>query len=416
MLMLLRIALRTLQRHRRRTFFSAITIAFGIMFFIVMDSMLAGMDRGAIDNMIALTTGAIRLQTPEYAAHQDALPLRYGHVNYARLRETVRSIPHVKGVTARTRFVGQLSIYTETKPVIGTVIDPATDSTVYALGEYIEGTGFSNDTEREILLGKKLAGELGLDTGSFVTLYAQTKYDAYNADDFRIVGLLNTTNPTLNASGVFISYAGAESFLDLEGHIADVMVGVNHRVNFNDFIDDTRAVQSAIKQKAPGSIAETFLEQEAGFFEISKSKRSFGFVFLIIILLIAAVGIFNTVLMSVYERIRETGVLRAFGLKSRECAMLFLLEGFLTGIIGAVLGLLLGSLVNCYLVFYGFPLDAFTGDAMGDFPIWGTVYGQWNIGIWIVISLFTIITATIAGLIPARKAGSMEIIATLRFV
>ncbi len=413
--MLLKIALRNLLRHKRRTFFSAITIAVGMLFFIAMDSIMAGMDRGAIDNMVALRTAAIRLQTSEYAEEQDALPLKYGVDNFASIRKELLEDKRIKGVTGRTRFIGQMSIYTDMKPIIGTVIEPATDSTVFSLRDYIEGTYFSEENEREILLGKDLAEELGLSVGDYVTLYAMSRYDAHNADDFRIIGVIATTDPVLNSSGVFISQAGGDSFLDLEGLRTDIMVGVHRKVNLRDFIKEIKAVQRAIQTAYPDLIAQNVLEQEAGFFEIAKSKRGFGMMFLVVILLIAGVGIFNTVLMSVYERIREIGVLRAFGLKQCEMTRLFLIEGAVTGMIGVALGLVLGTVVNVLLVKYGYPLDKLAGDAMGDFPIWGTIYGEWNFGVWLAVSLFAIIVATVAGYIPARKAGSMEIISTLRF-
>lgn len=413
--MLLKIALRNIRRHKRRTFFSAVTIAVGMLFFIAMDSIMSGMDRGAIDNMVALKTGAIRLQTSEFAAEQDALPLRAGIDGYDSLRTVVLKDRRVKGVTGRTRFIGQISIYTEMKPIIGTVVSPATDSTVFSLTDYIEGAYFSKENEREIILGKKIAEELGLAVGGWVTLYALTRYDSHNADDFKVVGLLNTTDPVLNSSGVFISQRGADTFLDLEGLVTDVMIGVHRRVNLRDFIREVDDVQAALRSEYPDLESQTFLEQEAGFFEIAKTKRAFGFMFLIVILLIAGVGIFNTVLMSVYERIREIGVLRAFGFTRRELTRLFLLEGLITGIFGAALGLLLGTLLNLYLVVYGYPLDKVAGDAMGDLPIWGTIYGEWNFPVWMVVTLFAMITSTVAGYIPARKAGTMEIISTLRF-
>jgi putative ABC transport system permease protein len=414
--MLFKIALRNISRHRRRTFFSAITIAAGMFFFIAIDSIMSGLDRGAIDNMVALTTAALRLETPEYAAERDAVPLRAGVPMYQQLRDSILHDKRVKGVTGRTKFIGQLSIYTDMKPVAGTVIDPATDSTVFTLREYVKGSYFSQESDREIIIGKKLAEELGLGIGSWVTLYALTRNEAHNADEFKIVGLLATTDPVLNGSGVFISYRAADSFLDLDRLITSVMVGVHRRVNFEDFNRDVKAVKAALTARHPDLTMQTFLEQEAGFFEIAKSKRAFGFVFLFVILLIAAVGIFNTVLMSVYERIREIGVLRAFGFRRHELTELFLLEGCITGIIGVILGLAIGTIINSYLVTFGYPIDKVAGDAMGNYPIWGTVYGQWNFAMWIGISIFSVGISTAAALFPALKAGKMEIVTTLRFV
>ncbi|MCX7726947.1 MAG: ABC transporter permease, partial [Chitinispirillaceae bacterium] len=163
--MLLKIAFRNIIRHKRRTFFSAITIAVGIIFFIIMDSIMAGMDRGAIDNMIAFKTGALRIQTKQYSAEKDAFPLKYGVENYDEIRSFLSLYKKIKGVTYRTPFLGILSNYSGNKTIIGTVIEPATDSTVFNLPKYIEGSYFTEENEREILIGKKLAEELGVSIG-----------------------------------------------------------------------------------------------------------------------------------------------------------------------------------------------------------------------------------------------------------
>jgi putative ABC transport system permease protein len=159
------------------------------------------------------------------------------------------------------------------------------------------------------------------------------------------------------------------------------------------------------------------MELAASFLELAKSKRGFGIVFLAVVLLIAAVGIFNTVLMSVYERIREIGVLRAHGMRPRQVTLMFALEGFLTGVFGSTAGTALGVVVNWVLVRYGYPIDKIAGDvdAMG-LPYWGTIYGEWNISTLMAMFIFGMLTATLAGLIPAGKGGKMEVTRALRFV
>jgi putative ABC transport system permease protein len=412
----LTIALRNITRHKRRTITSAITIAVGLMFFTFMDSVMAGLDRGGIDNMIELTTSAVKVYTKEYAEDKEAFPLKHGIDELEKLRRTLSADERVVGVAPRTRFTGQVSNYSESVPVVGTVVEPRADSTVFSLVRYLQGSYFSDESGREIILGARLADEMGVGVGDYITLYATTRYKSRNADDFEIVGLLATTDPSINGSSVVISYEAADGFLDLEGLVTEANIGLERRVNLEDTKADARAVKERIASSFPGLEPVSFMDQAAGFLELAKSKRAFGVVFLLIVLLIAAVGIFNTVLMSVYERIREVGVLRALGLKPGQIATMFMLEGLLTGLLGSLMGLVLGVGVNLVLVVYGYPIDKLAGD-MGDagIPYWGTIYGEWNVGTMAFVFVFGIVVATVAGAIPARKAGKMAVTRALRF-
>ena len=75
-----------------------------------------------------------------------------------------------------------------------------------------------------------------------------------------------------------------------------------------------------------------------------------------VFLLIAAVGIVNSVLMSVYERIREVGVLRAMGMEGREIMKMFMCEGVMIGFVGSLLGIILGISTVIFLTTYGYEL------------------------------------------------------------
>lgn len=415
--MIARIAIRNILRHKRRTITSGITIAVGMWFYTFMDSVMAGLDRGGIDNMIELTSSAVKIRTVRYDRDKEAFPLKHGIPDVEAVREELTQDPRVTGVAPRTRFAGQLSNYTEEVPVVGTVVEPAVDSAVFSLTEYLIGDYFSEESRGEIILGRQLAREMGVDTGGYITLYALTRYESRNADEFRVVGLLNTSDPRLNRSSVMISYDAAGEFLDLDGLVTEGNVGLRRRVNLADMKADARRVKERVEETFPALTATTFMEAAASFLELAKSKRAFGIVFLMVILLIAGVGIFNSVLMSVYERIREVGVLRAHGMKPSEVSTMFVMEGFMTGVIGSVLGLIMGVATNLVLITYGYPIDKIAGDiAMEGFPYWGTIYGEWNVATLLLLFVFGILTATIAGIIPARKAGKMEVTHALRFV
>lgn len=405
-------------RHRGRTIRSALTIAVALAFFIYFDSLYSGMDRGAINNMIDLSTAAVKIHTEEYAQEKQSFPLDYGLPARQKFQEILSDNKRVKGITPRTQFLGELSNYTESVPVSGTVISPESDSTVFELTKYLEGSYFSASSTREIILGKKLAQEMGVGVGDFITLYALTRYESRNADDFEVVGMLNTTDPAINNSTVMITYEVADNFLDLEGLITEMDIGIHHRVNLGDMIRDAAGIENTLSEELDNAHVRTFKQMGASFFEVTKQKKAYSYLFLGVILIIAAVGIFNTVLMSVYERIREIGVLRAHGLRPKEVITMFVFEGFLTGIAGSTLGVALGTIANLQLTVYGLSLDKMSGsvgEASG-MPFWGTIHGQWNIETFVVAFIFGTAVATVAGILPARKGGSIPITSALRYV
>ena len=120
--------------------------------------------------------------------------------------------------------------------------------------------------------------------------------------------------------------------------------------------------------------------------------------------------------MSVYERIREIGVLRAHGMKPRDINTLFILEGVITGLVGSILGIISGSLVNIILTVKGLPFDKMAGNIdMGDFPVWGTIYGTWNFNALVFVFVFGVLVAVAASIIPARTAARLQVTKALRF-
>lgn len=414
---LFKIAFRNIMRNKRRTITSGITIAIGILFFIFYDSIMNGMDKGATDNMIQLSTSSVKIHTEEFYKDRKSFPLKHGITNEDKIREFVSKNSFVTGVTPRVEFLGELSNLSEYKPIIGKVIDAEKDAVVFKLKDYIIGSYFSIDNEREIILGKKLAKEMGVDVGDEITLYALTRYDSRNADDFKIVGILNTTDPNINNNTALITYKAANDFLDLENLKTELNISIKKQMKFNKEIEIMNGIKADFEGEFKGMKIMTFEEMAADFINMKEQKQIWSWLFILVILLIAAVGIFNTVLMSVFERIREIGVLRAHGLKPGELSILFIFEGFITGILGSTLGVILGCIANYFLVVYGYPIDKIAGDMdVSGFPIWGTIYGQWNIKMIIAGFIFGVIVATLAGVIPARKAAKMEITEALRFV
>lgn len=413
-----RIALRNVLRHRRRALITAVVMMAGVGFFIGLDSLYNGLDRLSVDDLINLRDSSVKIFSAAYDADRASYPLDKGIGDAAAVRGALEKDSRVVAVTTRTQFLAQAGNNRDATWVIGTVVDPAADATVFELRKTISGSYFTPQAaaDRQVILGRELASRLGLGVGDTMVLAASTRYEAQNADEFTIVGILSTSDPTLNKGTVFITYDAANDFLDLGGLVTEMDVRLRQRVNLSDTLADSASVAAAVRTAFPSLSPYSFQDFNRGFLTVLKQKRVWGYMIMLFILLLAAVGIVNTVLMSVYERIREVGVLKALGFRGRDVVWMFIFEGFLVGCLGSLLGAALGVLIDSYSIFAGFPLQKMGSDVGAGFAYWGTLRGEWNPGSILFAVIFGIVIAMIAAAIPARTAARMTATSALRFV
>ncbi len=415
-----KIAARNIWRHKRRTFLTAIIISAGLLVYISMDSLMTGINRSAIENLINLTESSFKIYTSAYDLNKNALPLKYGVTNYNEIESFLKNDKLVSGVTPRTSFLGELISGPLSLNVIGSVIDPEKDKTVFTTSQFIqEGRYFSTNSTTEILLGKKLADDLKLKVGDIVTFQSSTKFEANNAVDFEIVGLLNTPDPNVNSGSAYITYQAANEFLDLGGLYteADVRIDWKKGLSAEKYLSVIQGVMGQLKQRFPEVKAYNFNELAGGFLALLKQKSASIGIMSLLILLIAAIGIVNSVLMSVYERIREVGVLKAMGIRKGEIMRMFMYEGVLIGFIGSIIGVVLAFLANLWLIYVGYDVTSMMKNiSTQGIPMSYVFFGQWNPGTFVGMFIFGIIISVIASYVPARKAALMHATECLHFV
>lgn len=411
-----KIAWRNVWRHGRRTALTIVTMAFGLGLYIGMDSILKGMDRGGLDNIVNLSDSSVRVSTAAYEAERGSLPLAHGLPDAEALELFLADRPGVEATSLRTRFVGRLSNGVDAVPVLAIAMDPERDPRVLDLPGFVEGEWLSTGAPRRVVLGHRLAAELGLGLGDWVTLAAQTRWEARNADDFLVAGIIDCPEPGINGGGVFLSLADADEFLELDGLRTEAVVRMARRVNLKDAMADSDALAADIEARFPELDARSFGDVGRQFLELSKAKSKSIGIIIVVMMLIAGVGIANTILMSVYSRIREIGVLRAFGLRPKDISRLFLIEGGILGTVGSLAGVAFGIGLDAYFILVGFPIEAMMGEIDMGLPIWGALRGEWNPDQMVVAFVVGVLVALLSSRAPARRASRLEVTNALRFV
>jgi ABC-type lipoprotein release transport system permease subunit len=416
---LLKIASRNVVRNKRRTAITGIVMMFGIGLYICADSILSGMDRMTIDNMVQYTDSFLKIRTPEYVSNLQGNPLDYGIPDPEGVMEKIlASDAGIKAAAPRTRFVARLSNYVDEIPVVAAAIDPARDGKVLSIADnVVQGVWLDASGPKSVVMGAALAEELGLGLGDYVLISASTVYENVNADEYEIVGLINSPIPELNKSSLFMTYADADELLGLNGLVTEIVTAGGTYPALNALLAGSDAAAATLSKSLPGLQADSIHVLAQDYLAMRAMKGKFSSMIILVILLIAGVGIVNTILMSVYSRIREIGVLRAYGMTAKEIRRLFTLEGLIVGAAGSLAGVLLGVALVWLMATQGISWQTMIGNVdMGGIPIAGKMYGEWNPATMVTGFLFGMIVAFISARIPAKRAAKMQVTDALRFV
>ncbi|MCX7024997.1 MAG: FtsX-like permease family protein [Spirochaetes bacterium] len=417
---LIRIAFRNVVRHKARTIISALVMTFGIAVFIFFDSALKGMDRITIDTMIDFSSSSVKLRTPGYKADERAFPLDKGVPDADAAADRVESTLRGSRATARGRFIGSLSNWTDEIPVAVTAVDPRRDGSVFPVGGHMASGSWlsaSDGAANALVLGSELALELGVKVGDLIVISAQTAWENRNADEFSVVGIVNLPDPLINRGGAFVSRQAADRLLGSAGFATEIDVALPKATALERTLADAADAAASLGKTFPALDADPIGVLAEGYLAMRNMKSKFSSIMIFMVLLIAGVGIANTILMSMYSRIREIGVLRAYGMTPRDIKRLFTFEGLIIGLFGGTCGVALGCALNWFMVEYGVSLDALIGKMdLGEIPLGGTLHGEWSLSTIVFAFAFGIVVAWISASVPARRASKLEVTNALRFV
>ncbi len=407
-------AFKNLFRYGRRTLITSAAIAVGIMAFILMDSLLIGLEQDSERNLIRYETGSAALFHPGYWDEREYLPLdlhveRAGEIE-AELRG--RGVPAV----SRIDFSGDLIVYRDPFPEDGSMqvrltgIDVKRDSDVFGLKENVAGGRWLESGEEAVLMGQWLAKDLGAQVGYELTIVTRTEGGYFQTMDLEIAGILESENPMVNRYGLYLPLDTVRDALEMEDRATGVYVSLPRGRR-----------EAAGLEKLGDFAAAQDLElldwriQGADFVDLARAKSSGSKVVLVLVFLIAAVGISNTVLMSIFERVRELGMMRALGMSDCAVRRLFLMESAGIGLIGSAAGLILGALANIPLVLKGIDYSEMMESGDMGYRISTIVYGAWVPGSFIIAFVIGLLMTVLVAWFPTRRALKLEIPLCLRF-
>lgn len=452
------IAWRNVMRNKKRSFITIFAIAIGVVATVILWSLLAGIYDAMLDNMTGLYMGHMQITDSRFLEE----PLLENAIIQGRpVFDILDEHPDVVAYAPRLRAFGMIQNADTVQGVAFMGIDPSQEEGFGRLDEFVlEGRWLRDDDEDCAVVGETLAKNLNIELNSELIPHTINRWqDFADLRNMTVVGILKTNVPeidgavvimrrdvlanslfetsgiTVNDPSILPKYGPEGVFTelsikvkdrddledvkkDLSDALEDAYIGLQEEYKatlvqkIKEASDDERAVlEAALEDPLPRTpIVRTWGEIVPWVDQVVKMDIAFGYILLAILLSIVIAGILNTVLMSVLERTREFGIMRALGTSRRQITFVVSLEAVMLGVVGIAIGAVLGSLLSVVLGEVGINMYGAMDDTsvMGQFYVEPIVYPQLNPLHLVINCSIILILVIIFSLYPARKAAKME--------
>jgi putative ABC transport system permease protein len=341
------LALRNLGRNRRRTLLAGSVVALGFAAFALAGGFIAQTFRGLRESTIRSGTGHLQFAHAQVFGSVEDTTLEHGLSGAERAAVVLAADAAVEAVLPRIDFVGLISNGVRSLPFLGTGLRPLPERRLMDVAGLVSaGAWLSSDTERGVVLGSGLAAALGVRVGDVVTLLATTPDGTLNAQDAAVVGVLDIGIKELNDRYLATTIGLASDLLGVSGTVTKLVVVLREPAHEGE----ARAHLGAELQRHGFDLVGCTWEELSPFYRQVRTLYAgiFGFMGLIlaVVVLLATA---NTMIMSVAERTREIGTLRALGTRAGRIVRTFVAEGLALGVVGCAVGKAVALLVTLAL-------------------------------------------------------------------
>ncbi len=400
------LALRNLTRNRRRTIITLLTMVFGIAVLTLLSALNDGWLSQMKTNFILSYTGHVQIHAKGFEASQN---LRDSIANPDEVTRLMQSYPEISGWTQRIRTSGLASNGGSSAGVQIMATDSEQETWVTSMHEHVvEGEWLRPGMSKDLLLGITIAQTIGARIGDRVILMAQRPSGEMVSEVFHLLGVLETGAPQIDRTLALIPLNTAQTWLQMGKSVTDIVIRADQH-------DDTDLIVRLFRQQLSGNTYEIMPWQSLDpmvrqWLEFSDA---YGFVIILVVVILVLTEILNTMLISLHERQKELGVIVAIGTTRYQIFSMLLLEAVTLILIGATLGYLAGSLLVYAFAESGIDLTNYA-NAFQFFYMNPVIYPELTQSSALRILGATLVAALLAGIYPAWKATRLRLSQALR--
>ena len=399
------LAWRNIWRNPRRTTIILIAIVIGMWTMIVGGALMRGMVDQMVTTGIATLTGHLQIHAQGY---RDDPVVEYSMPQTELLPLLQEQLPPDAHWSARVRVNAIASNARHSTGITLVGIDPEREAAVSFIGRALqEGRNLDADDDHAVFVGEALLDKFETKLGRKLVLMAQDRNNDIASRGFRIVGVYRADLAATEKQFVFIPLKAAQDMLGLENHISEVAILLPERQSADQVTDTLRKNFPAAYDVADWQELLPIMTIYLGLMD------SWVFIWYLVIFIAMGFGIVNTLLMAVFERIREFGLLKALGMKPWWIIRGVLTESFFLLAIGAAVGNILGFVtIWAFLETGGIDLSSFAAgtEYFGmSRVIYPAVHGQ-DVA---MANIVVFILGLSISLYPASKAARFKVVEAL---
>ena len=408
-MLLFTMAWRNVWRYRRRTGLTIGAIALGLAFNIFMRALGDGFHEEMVDNSVRAQIGHIEIHRRGY--HDNPGINRY-LPDPGEIEQAIRSLPSLRGYSLRVLGDGLASTAEDSAGISLVGIEPIREKSVTMIYRAVtEGNYLDPGSTRPILIGDRMSRSLKAALDSKIVIMVQAADGSMGAQLFRVQGIFHSGSPVLDRSVAYILRRDAQVLYGLDDHVTEAALLLRSSDDVERakaaLVSDLRALDVEV---LTWDQVEPFLKQ---FIELDDA---FFYIIVGILFVVIAMGILNTILMSIFERVHEFGVMMALGTKPRQIVGLIVQEAFVLALVGILIGAGLGVGVTIYFAHAGINLSGFTEGAATFGITATTVYARLLSGNVIYMTLSVLVLVLLAAIYPAARAARLKPVEAIRHV
>ena len=398
-----KMAWRNIWRNRRRTMVTVAAMSIAVFVTIIYSGLVAGMVTQMQSDALDLELGAAQIFAPGY---QDRPSIYTSIAGTDGILERLDAA----GVPAAPRLLGA-GLAAHGAASAGAFfrgLDLGRDPKVLTLSKQVmEGEWLDGADPKGVVLGRRLARTLGVEPGSEVVVLSQATDGSIANDLFTVRGVLKSVGEMTDRGGIFMSQAMFRELMVFDGGAHQIIIG-------RPAVLDTALLKATVVGAAPDQHVQSWRELSPTLASMLDSVMGLINIMFFIVNVAIAIVLLNAMLMSVFERIREFGVLKALGISPGGVMRLIYVESVMQVCVAVGVGVLFTIPALLYLSSVGIDMAALSGTSIMGMSMMSTWYAEVSPRTFGQPIFMTVLVVSMAVLYPAYKAAVIQPVEAMR--
>jgi ABC-type lipoprotein release transport system permease subunit len=403
--MILKLVWRNIWRNKRRTLITMASVTFAVMLAVTMKSLQKGVFDHLVKNLVNFYSGYMQVHK---AGYHDEQILDNSFDFSDSLIQSITQNKNVTGIVARIESFALASSETSTHGCLLVGTQTENENSLTGLKSKIaSGKYFSTDAN-EAIVSEGLAAKLKLSVNDTIVLLGQGYQGNSAAGKYPISAIVRYGSPQLNEALIFLPLKAAQNFFSAENKITTIAISISSATVLDNTANE---IKTAIGNASELLTWKEIMPDIEG--HIRSDNQNF-YIFIGMLYLLIAFGVFGTAIMMLAERRYELGMLMAVGMKRINLALMLVSETILISVFGTLIGFLISFPIVKYFDLHPIKLGGKMAEAYKIFgfeALWPAVI---DINIFITQSIIVLCLSLLIGLFPLVKVQRMEAVTAMK--